>query len=158
MRSHRLAGPLVAIAIFASAPTALAQEPGVTIDPDSPSAKEYEIPLERARRSAQPARDPRAPVQQVQRAAPLFGAGITPAAGAQRDGRTRRAPRAASPAARERKRAELPAVVRVAVANPGAPDGGTGTSVFVIAAAALALGAGAGVGALARRRDRSARG
>jgi len=44
------------LALFAlSAPSAaLAEEPGVNVDPRSPAGKEYAIPLEEARRQAAP--------------------------------------------------------------------------------------------------------
>jgi hypothetical protein len=54
---------------------ALAQEDGVTIDPDSPSGKEYAIPLEQARRNAG-AGGPPARVRPGERSAELFGAGV----------------------------------------------------------------------------------
>jgi len=59
-----------------TAPSALAAEPGVTIDPGSPSAKEYALPVDSARRDAsgQPAKA----VTPGARDAPLFGEGIKP--------------------------------------------------------------------------------
>src|SRR4051812_12712791 len=53
-----------------------AQEPGVVVDPESPSGKEYAIPLERARGEA----DPRGPKSSAGASAAgastLFGAGV----------------------------------------------------------------------------------
>lgn len=66
------------IAIVAAASltgTAGAVEPGVTVDPGSPSAKEYALPLEAARRDA--SGESGKPVAPGERDAPLFGAGVT---------------------------------------------------------------------------------
>lgn len=48
----------------------------VTIDPGSPTAKEYGIPLEDARRDAESGGDSDAPVAQGDRSAALFGEGV----------------------------------------------------------------------------------
>jgi hypothetical protein len=160
---RRVVGSLVGIAMLACAPAAAVAQDGdgdrgVTIDPDSPSAREYEIPLESARRDAEPGRDRRTPVQQGERGAPLFGAGIssddagaTGGKGSGGAGGPNRATRPASSVTSTKKAAE-PAAVGLAVADPGAPDSGAGTSALVIAGGALVLGFGAGAGVLARRR------
>ncbi len=70
---------IAAVAVLASlalAAPAAAQEEGVFIDPGSPSAKEYQIPLESERRQADPEQDPSAEIVQGARSSPLFGAGI----------------------------------------------------------------------------------
>ena len=85
----RAARAIVALVVFswtlATAGAVAAQEPGVSIDPDSPAGKEYAIPLD-SHRAAAVGRD------SVDGAAqPLFGVGITPAAaGASASGRNRR--------------------------------------------------------------------
>jgi hypothetical protein len=149
---------LAAIVLLACAPGAAAQEPGVTLDPDSPSAKEYAIPLESARRGAEPGRERGASVEQGERGAPLFGAGISGAAGeVLRSAATPRTRPAASPTPARRRAERAPAVVRMAAANPGAPDGGAGANALVLAGGAVVVGVGAGAGLLARRRFRTSR-
>jgi hypothetical protein len=158
-----LVGALLALIL---APAAWAQEPdpGVSIDPDSPSGREYDIPLESARRGAEPGRDRGAPVTQGRRSAPLFGAGITPSNskreadrgtgddGDERSESTSPAPaREATPAPRS---AAPPAAVRAAATNPGAPSGGIGTTVLIGLGGLLVLAVGAGAGLLARRANR----
>jgi hypothetical protein len=138
-------------ALLLLVPAAYAQEPGVTIDPDSPSAKEYEIPIESARRGAEPGRDPGAPVQSGERGAPLFGAGVSGGEpGEARRERRRDEEPAATPT--QTPRPDAPEIVRAAASNPGAPAGGTGTNALVIAGGIAVLGVGAGLGLLARRR------
>jgi hypothetical protein len=59
------------------APSALAQsgpEPGVTIDPNSPAAKEYALPVDKARSNAQGKK-------KSSKDAPLFGEGVTKSSG-----------------------------------------------------------------------------
>jgi hypothetical protein len=60
---------------LAGSGTAAAQS-GVHIDPGSPSGKEYEIPLETARREATAGHGELDSVEQGSRTAPLFGEGI----------------------------------------------------------------------------------
>ena len=70
----------VAVLLLAATPSsALAQGDGVTIDPDSPSGREYAIPLEDARRDAGSA-GRGGKVRRGERTAPLFGEGIEPSA------------------------------------------------------------------------------
>ena len=57
--------------------SAAAQGDGVFVDPDSPAAKEYELPLEQARQDAVTGGDR---TQANRGSAPLFGEGVTPAA------------------------------------------------------------------------------
>ena len=97
----RAATALVA-ACLALPASAGAQEPGVTIDPGDPAAKEYAIPLEAARRAA--AGDGALATGE----APLFGAGVGAVPGAaagrrvsrRRASRGRTRPRRSHPAAR----------------------------------------------------------
>jgi hypothetical protein len=132
----------------------------VVIDPDSPSAKEYAIPLESERRQADPAVQPQDGVVHGERSSPLFGEGIEPA------GREKRSDSAsgsdasggsdgtAAPAASgdSPRRTAQPEVVRIAASSPGAPDGGIGTALTVAGVALAVLLIGGGAGLLARRR------
>src|SRR3712207_6668800 len=68
-----LAAMASVIAMLLAPAGALAQDDGVFIDPDSPSAKEYEIPTESARREAS---GRKGKVKSGARDAPLFGEGI----------------------------------------------------------------------------------
>jgi len=141
-----------------SAPGASAQEPdpGVTIDPDSPSGREYDIPLESARRGAEPGRDRGAPVRQGQRSAPLFGKGITTKSKASASSKREKASDGAEPAKTAQPRSQAPPVaVRAAASNPGAPAGGLGSTALIVLGGALVLGAGVGAGLLVRRASRS---
>ena len=158
-RSRIAALGLLAGALLMPAP---AQAQDVFVDPDSPSGKEYAIPLESARRGADPGRRHGTKVVQGQRSSPLFGAGISAAAGdddgssgptsssrGKRDEDRRNAApvtavaRPASPAVRE--------ALRSATSRPSAPDGGS-SAPLVGGAAALLVAAAAGAGWLARRR------
>ena len=75
---------VVAIAVVALflAASAAAQEPGVSVDPNSPAGVEYDVPLAKARREAAGRSDgpgpegARSPGSQ-----PLFGVGIVEARG-----------------------------------------------------------------------------
>jgi hypothetical protein len=155
-------------------------EPGVTIDQGSPSAKEYGIPLEDARRKADPSGSESGRVVQGSRKSPLFGEGVSSAARQKAGGSSERGSGAASSAgggrssrgssaggARGEKRGRpsaadrtsagaaasrrSPAPVVEAAAQPGAPSGGSSTALFVgIGAVVLALGAIGGL--LLRRR------
>ena len=151
-----LVGALLGLALLPQA--AWAQDPGVEIDPDSPSGREYDIPLESARRDAQPGREHGAPVEQGERESPLFGAGITPkqpSGGKPAAGKAKRPEPAPQRDATPAPRREVPAAVRAAATNPGAPAGGLGTTALVILGGVLVLGVGVGAGLLARRATRS---
>lgn len=69
---------LVATASFGVPGAAQAQEPGVHVDPNSPSGREYVIPLEEARRVGRDTADQPVPTSGSAQA-PLFGDGIEPA-------------------------------------------------------------------------------
>ena len=64
-----------ALALAIGASGAEAQGQGVTVDPDSPSGKEYAIPLESARRQADPQRGTPTTASRASSAA-LFGEGV----------------------------------------------------------------------------------
>lgn len=144
-------------ALVAAAPAA-AQEPGVTIDPGSPSAKQYVLPLDSARRAADPKGQEGPGSGQTAGGAPLFGAGVSRAAARGASDDSSSPGGGASRSARAQKLrtggpSRLPAAVQQAVSNPGDPGGGIGTTAAVIAAAALVLLAGLAAGIVARRRS-----
>lgn len=60
------------IASVAVAPVAVAQEDGVTVDPGSPSGKEYALPIDRARAQAAKSGGSGSDAQK----APIFGEGV----------------------------------------------------------------------------------
>ena len=147
---------LAALAAFvpaAFATPAVAQDDEVFIDPDSPTGREYEIPLERARRdasSATPSRDYRA------RSAPLFGEGIDPVPGSERSeaaarstGRGKGGNR--SPTEPQARRGRPPAL-QAAIEQPAAPRGGSGTLLLVVTVGGLGVALGAIVGLVLRQR------
>jgi hypothetical protein len=89
---------LAALAAMAGPTAASALEPGVRVDPGSPAAKEYALPLEQARQSAVPGSSTKAT---------LFGAGIKPPGGSSGGGSrgssgTGASPRSGASAARPR--------------------------------------------------------
>jgi hypothetical protein len=165
-------GVLSALASLAFAAPALAQDDGVYIDPDSPSAKEYSIPLESERRQADPGHDPQAGTVQGERSSPIFGAGIVSgraAAGATtaRAGgaETPRAERSAADddkngrgtGARSRQSKQIARgsdaeVLQAATSNPGPPAGGLGVPLTIGGVAIGVLLLGGLVGLLLRRR------
>jgi len=141
MRQGRLIA-LVGLAIALAMPAgAMAQDDEVFVDPDSPTGREYDIPLERARRDASPelgARDQ----PSRSRSAELFGEGISePAAGGP----------GGSPSREARTSAALPEPVRAAMLRPGAPEGGAGSSLLFGGAGLLVIALGVGGGVLLRR-------
>ena len=159
MRLLRAPGAAAIVFLTFAAP-AIAQEDGVFIDPDSPSAKEYGIPLEAERRQADPAQEPDAGIRQGSRSSPIFGAGIVgdgerpektnaDAPGSAGKKRERDAPREAKP-----RESDDDAVVRAAAANPGAPSGGAGVPLTIAGVAAGVLFIGGLAGLLLRRRAR----
>jgi hypothetical protein len=157
MRRARTACLLVTGAVLLTAAPAGAQ---VVVDPDSPSGKEYAIPLESARRQAAPAPKPKAEVVQGARTSPLFGEGVG-------DGTAKGAGDATAKGKRVREKGRAPdpqtaaqdnlsdsarATVRAAASRPGAPASGIGTPLLVALGAAGLLAAGAGAGWALRRR------
>jgi hypothetical protein len=179
---RRLIVALVGCCTVLPAAAAQAQSgPGVTVDPGSPSAKEYGIPLEDARRNADPSSSASRHVVQGSRRSPLFGEGVSsggrqsPVAsargGSARRGSARRGGSADGSAGGEAASAQRrgssaaagggsvagsksrrsPAAVVDAAARPGAPSGGSSTLLFV-GIGALVLGLGALGGLWLRRR------
>lgn len=157
----RMAGGLSAAVLLFPAAAPAQDENGVVVDPDSPSAKQYSIPLERERREADPAQEPGAGIEQAERTAPLFGAGITESEGkpaspppSDEDTAARSEPRtrpddALVTSRRERDRE----IVKAAAARPGSPDGGLGVTAAIGGAAAAVLLVGGVAGLLLRRRE-----
>jgi hypothetical protein len=177
---RRLIAALVGCCTVLPAAAAQAQSgPGVTVDPGSPSAKEYGIPLEDARRKADPSGSASHHVVQGSRKSPLFGEGVSPggqqnpagsagggsaargsarggsadssSAGGARRRQRRGSPAAGSVSAGAVKPRRAPAAVVDAAARPGAPSGGSSTALFV-GIGALVLGLGALGGLVLRRR------
>jgi hypothetical protein len=122
---------MAAVALALACPIASAQaatglEPGVHIDPGSPAAKEYALPLNQARQTGAPS-----PSSQPGGEGTLFGAGIKPP-GSGGPGATGTGPRGGhSPAARGGQAGGT-------TGGAGAPAGGaTGTSDATLSVAAL---------------------
>lgn len=109
---------LTMIFVLAIAPSALAQEDGVTLDPGAPSAKEYALPLESARRDLSGAGD--APVRQGARGAPMFGEGVS------REGEGGRATTPRHAAQRGTSAESKGSDDATAAAASGSGDGGSG--------------------------------
>jgi hypothetical protein len=120
----------VALSWIVSCPNAAsALEPGVHVDPGSPAAKEYALPLNQARQTGAPS--------QSSAEAPLFGAGIKPpgsggsAGGSGGRGDTRSSPGGGvsatnGPAASAQQPALTQAILRAARAGgSGSGDGST---------------------------------
>lgn len=163
--------PLRPLAILLTAlalPASAAAQDGVFVDPDSPSGKEYQIPLESARRQADPQRTD-GKVVPGDRSAPLFGEGIEPdveqaggaagGGGSTSDGGGGGSPDGAgsgtgdgSPA--PSPPAEVQEAVRDARSRPAPSDGGVGTMVLVGGGLAVLLLAGGGAALAARRHSR----
>jgi len=148
------------LTLLAAATAAPAQ---VVIDPDSPSAKEYAIPLENERRQADPDTAVEDGVTQGERSSPLFGEGIEAPAregGGEAEGKSR----SSSSSGEDRTDGggntgattgseDTPAVVRAATSDPGAPDGGIGTTLAIAGVALAVVAVGGGAGLLLRRRS-----
>ena len=160
MRRHLPVFVLACTAAFSLTGPASAQD-DVFVDPDSPTAREYEIPLERARRDA--SADPSAPRPYRSRSASLFGEGIdraeAPAAGEASDGsagsragasRGKDAP-SRQPSTKPRER--LPRAVEAAIRRPAAQGEGRTAQLFGFAGALL-VGLGLLGGVMLRRRWR----
>src|ERR1700760_4581502 len=89
MRAARVSALVTVVTLAASCSTpvlqsATALEPGVQIDPGSPAAQEYALPVGQARRTGSGREGaPSSPAQESAESAsePLFGAGVTPSAG-----------------------------------------------------------------------------
>jgi hypothetical protein len=145
---------VAALSSFVFAQAAFGQEDGVFVDPDSPSAKQYSIPLERERREADPSQEPGAGVQQGARTSPLFGAGIegveraAPPRSSERKPRsTKRSGKPSEPQASDDRK-----ILQAATSHPGAPGGGFEGALAIGSVAIAVLLVGGAAGVLLRRR------
>ncbi len=153
-----LAAVVCAVAAGFMAPAALAQDEGVFVDPGSPSGKEYALPLDTARREADPTRDPDAPVRAGSRSSPLFGSGVAssttergePGAEGGRNARGDAPTGVAAPTTSEQDQEAL----RMATGEPGAPEAGADIELLVAGVGLLVLLVGALAGYAARRMSR----
>ena len=169
MVNRCIAATLVAVGVALSAPSAFAQEEGVTLDPGSPTAKEYALPIEQARRDAG-GEGGRATTQAGERAVPLFGEGVRPASGT--DGATSRK-QAASKSLKSKPKAKATATVTVtpqerakaqdritrslAAASVSGGDSSDGSLVLLLGGSVVMV-LGVGLGFVLRRRRRHAGG
>jgi hypothetical protein len=165
MRAARVSA-LVTVATLAascSAPflaPAAALEPGVQIDPGSPAAKEYVLPVGQARRTGSGREaTPSSPAQESAESAsePLFGAGITPPSSGGRPNRGGRSPGGSHShgavghgstrsQARGAPDQQPPALVRRVAAGHASSGGGSSALVLLAGAIGLlALAAFAGI-------------
>jgi opacity protein-like surface antigen len=157
MRLVRLPVTLL-VAFAASAAPASAQD-GPVVDPDSPTGKEYALPLDSARKQASGKNDSASGGNE---ATPLFGEGIESAgedATANSERKRKRSPSRSDGKGAPSVAASDPqeAARIIATARPGAPGDG-GLSPFVAAGGGLLLvGIGASAGLALRRRSRSER-
>jgi hypothetical protein len=144
--------------MLVGAPSALAQGDGVTVDPNSPTGKQYKLPIESAREQANPKGDgnlvPPGARPAGTTAAPLFGAGITPASAhiASKTGRKQHAGAKSSPKASSTPMESSTSPLKAAIQNPGAPSGGVGAPLLFAGGAAVLLLLATLVGLLLRRR------
>lgn len=152
---------LLAALLGAGAPLADALEPGVHIDPRSPAAKEYALPLEQARRTGAGG----SPGEGSQGEAGLFGAGIRPHGGdhgAHGTGSRQAASRkggAAGDALSRRMRAHSRSAMGGPPQTATNGSGGDDSLLALLAGGVAVLVVGALAGTILRRRPKaSARG
>jgi hypothetical protein len=163
---------LAALSLVLFAPSAFAQaEPGVTLDPGSPTAKEYALPIEQARRDAGGQRE-RAAVKPGAQAVPSFGEGVGRApetdvapAGKQRsgsgdgsgDGAVKRGDRAkprSSVTAGERAEAQDRIARALTIASVNGGDSSEGSLVLLLGGSVVMV-LGVALGYVLRRRRRA---
>ena len=143
---------LTALSFGAGGDSASAQ---VFVDPDSPTAKEYAIPLEDARRDAS-SPDGDGPVAQGDRSAPLFGEGI--GGGSEGDGgggeadQTDNEPAGGRPDDGDDDGAGIITLPQARPITATVPQGGLGDAVTIGALALSVLLLGGVIGSIARRR------
>jgi hypothetical protein len=157
---HRLRPQAVAVLalLLLPAPAVAQQDDQVFVDPDSPTGKQYAIPLESARRQADPNGDGRLAPPGGRPAgvapAPLFGEGIATAAnadGANKPSKQKRSTASSKLKSKQRSQADS-GPLKAAINNPGAPAGGIGSTALIAAGAALVLLLGGLLGFALRRR------
>ena len=143
-------------ALSLTAMPASAQEDGAIVDPDSPSGKEYEIPLESARRQADPRPASPKSISSGTSRPTLFGEGvITPSsarAARKQDGSSGADEGSDGHGARSGTD-RRPEAVKIAASQPGAPDSGLGTPALFLGIGLAVLLVGAGAGFVIRRRS-----
>lgn len=166
MRGSRTSVAVVGLALLAPAP-AVAHGGGVFVDPDSPTGKQYQLPLESARRQADPGSDGRLAPPGARPSgtgpAALFGEGIAKASHAgKRSGSSGSAGQSKpdGKAGGSNGSSSSPKMdsgssssVQAAVSNPGAPSGGIGSTLLIAAGGGLVLLIGGLAGFLLRRRS-----
>lgn len=164
MWRRRTVLPLACLVMASFVPPAQAQ---VFVDPDSPTGREYDIPLERARRDASSTPSSGEPYRS--RTAPLFGEGIdgppqdestAPMAQSSGDGtgggstgRDRERDEPATKRSAQRRR-PVPPTVQAAVQQPGAPARDGRTTLLIGLVGLLVVGLGAAGGMVLRRSRR----
>ena len=161
MRGRRTSSVAVGLVLLAPVPAA-AQSDDVFIDPDSPTAKQYAIPLESARRQADPSGDgqlaPPGARPTGTGPAALFGEGIAAASRADKrsgskDSRGQSKSRGTASSGSATGSAGSDNPVQAAVSNPGAPSGGIGSTLLIAAGGGLVLLIGGLAGFVLRRRS-----
>jgi hypothetical protein len=151
---RRMTATVVAALCLPSA--ALAADDGVSVDPNSPSGKEYALPIDRARDRAAAGTDVQPSAARPAGHVPLFGVGVTARkpkrsrgddakAGSSRKPSASRTSNGSEPA---EPAADAPAPARSA---PAAASESSSMVGVIVLAAALMLGGGA-IGTALRRR------
>jgi hypothetical protein len=166
VRGSRTSVAVVGLALLVPAPAA-AQSGGVFVDPDSPTGKQYQLPLESARRQADPSSDGRLAPPGARPSgtgpAALFGEGIARASRAGKrssSGGSGGKSRPGGMAGGSKGSSSSPKTdsatsntVQAAVSNPGAPSGGIGSTLLIAAGGGLVLLIGGLAGFVIRRRS-----
>jgi hypothetical protein len=166
VRGSRTTVAAIGLALLAPTP-AVAQSDGVFVDPDSPTGKQYQLPLESARRQADPSSDGRIAPPGARPSgtgpAALFGEGIATASragkpsssggsgGKSKPGGTAGGSNGSTSAPTTDSGSSNP--VQAAVSNPGAPSGGVGSTLLIAAGGGLVLLIGGLAGFVIRRRS-----
>lgn len=151
---------LCGLALFA--PLAAAQDDEVQVDPESPSGREYALPVDSARSQASKGSGSRRSAAQ---AAPLFGEGVQSGSSSSSGSDSRQADKAASKRGASDDADEAAgassAPRRVATASPdtlraqaAAPDGGSSLLIIIGVGAGVLLAGGLTGLALRRRATR----
>lgn len=128
---------LVMLCVFGFiASAAAAQENGVTVDPGSPSGKEYALPVDRARQQAAAPKSSRSDSQRT----PLFGEGVGDDVQPS-DVPAKKAPAGKVGAATPTNEADAGAAIepRTSQARAAAPQGGLGFAAGIAGGAAILL-------------------
>lgn len=165
VRGSRLT--IAAVGLVLIAPESGVAQTGVYVDPDSPTGKQYQIPLESARRQADPESDGRTAPPGGRPAgtgpAALFGEGIASASragkqssssGSKGGSKSKGSGRSnGSSASGTTGSAGASNTLQSAVSNPGAPAGGIGSTLLIAAGGGLVLLIGCLTGYVIRRRS-----